>query len=64
MYNIMPGSLFDHQMGGVPALIDLIGLITSTDFNYPTDLKLMIIDSESQPILSPTIYVTPKQGST
>ena len=23
----------DHQMGGVPVLIDLIGVITSTDFN-------------------------------
>ena len=24
---------FDHQMGGVSCIIDLIGLITSTDFN-------------------------------
>ena len=32
MYNVeVTGSLFDHQMGGVPVLIDLIGLITSTD---------------------------------
>ena len=27
-------------MGGVPALIDLIGLITSTDFNYPISLLI------------------------
>ena len=43
--------LFDHQMGGV---IDLIGLITSTDFNQLSiDLKLVIIDfiisADSQP---------------
>ena len=38
------GSLFDHQMRGVPELIDLIGLITS-DFNQLSiDLKLVIID--------------------
>ena len=26
-------SLFNHQMGGVTALIELIGLITYTEFN-------------------------------
>ena len=48
------GSLFDHQMGGVPVLIDLIGIITSADFNrLSIDLKLVIIDfrisADSQP---------------
>ena len=40
------GSLFDRHMGGVPSLIDLIGLITSTDFNrLSINLKLTIIIS-------------------
>ena len=46
------GSLFDHQK--FPVLIDLIGLITSTDFNrLSIDLKLVIINfrisADSQP---------------
>ena len=36
---------FDPQMGEFPALIDLIGLITSTDFNQLSiNLKLVIIN--------------------
>ena len=39
------GSLFDHQMGGVSCINDLIGLITSADFNrLSIDLELVIIN--------------------
>ena len=37
--------IFDNQIGGVSCVIDLIGLIGSTDFNQLwIDLKLVIID--------------------
>ena len=44
MYNMeVIGSPFNRQMG--TTVIGLIGLITSTDFNWlPIDLKLVIID--------------------
>ena len=45
-------SLFDHLMRGVPALIDLFGLITSADFNRFDNCMI----SESQWIPSPNIY--------
>ena len=45
-YNMeVTGSLLIIKWEGFPALINLIGLITSTDFNrLSIDLKLVIID--------------------